>query len=166
MVTAIALSVDEFGIAAIVDKPQMPSKTRSSGPNSRMNSCTIGIRAIRTSTPKTDPIAEAVAAAAMAVRGKPFRDRACPSNRTAAAELLPGILNRIPVMDPMNVAPPVSAPNSNSTDSGCQLIVHRIRIADRLAIPIPGRNEAVIAISVPSTGIRIPGQEKRFVRPS
>lgn len=81
---------------------------------------TGGSTASRTRAPNTDPDAEAVAAQAMAVRGRPARTLGWPSGIAAAAELVPGMLNRIAVIDPMKVAPPASAPNRSRTDTKSQ----------------------------------------------
>ena len=60
-------------------------------------------------------------------RRRPIAVRACPccasgwpSSIVAALGAVPGTLNRMAVTDPMNVAPPTSAPKSRTTGSGSQ----------------------------------------------
>jgi hypothetical protein len=66
----------------------------------------------------------------------------------------------------MNVAPPVIAPKSNSTDTGSQVTVIRIINAATLDPPIPGKKDEIIESAVPRAGIRILGNEKTFPSPS
>ena len=76
------------------------------------------------------------------------------------------MLNSIAVTDPIKVAPPVIAPNSKSTETGSHVTVSRIISAATLDPPMPGKKDDTIDNAVPSTGMRMFGNEKTFPTPS
>ena len=96
--------------SAMVVRPQTHKSRNSGGPNDRISPRTTGNMAIRTSTPNVEPSAEAAAAQPIAVPASPLRAIGYPSSIVAALGAVPGTLNRIAVIEPMNVAPPTNAP--------------------------------------------------------
>lgn len=95
-----------------------------------------------------------------------MREMGWPSIWAAAEDALPGTLNKIAVIEPMKVAPPVRAPNSSRTEIGSQCSVISKATVAMLVPPMPGRKAETMAISVPSSGIAMFGQLRTWPAPA
>ena len=69
-------------------------------------------------------------------------------------------MSRIAVMDPMNVAPPRSAPKNSITGTTSQVMVNGIAKAMSARPPMPGTKENNIASKVPATTYAKLGQDR------
>ena len=136
----------------MVVNPQIVNIRNSGGPKSRMACRMTGISKMRMITPNVDPSADAVAEQARAVFAFPCWVRGYPSSNVAALEACPGILKRIDVTEPINVAPPTNAPKMSITGKGDQENVRGIARAINVAPFKPGKREKYIDSSVPIIG--------------
>ena len=149
---ASPLSMEFPASAASVVRPQIASIRYSGGPSASAALRISGMSRTSTKMPTVEPSAEEDAAQPIAVRAWPALVIGYPSSMVAAFWALPGILKRMAVTEPMNVAPPTNAPNSNINGSGSHVMVRGMASAMRLELFRPGLDAKTIANSVPASG--------------